>query len=518
MTLLELYRLLDQEELLEQTQHLPSKLGNVCVSGCDCDSRHAANGHIFVCKGAAFKDAYLADALAAGCVAYMCSSSLADHLDSTFPRAPQFVVSDLRRAMALVSAESWGHPDRSIQTLGITGTKGKSTVACMVQAILDSGYAQAQTALIGSIETFDGIERAESVNTTPEAPDLWRHIRNAADSGLNSLVMEVSSQALKYDRVLGLSLDSACFLNIGKDHISPVEHPDFEDYFASKLKIFEHARTAVINLDSDELERITQAASQCERCLYFSATTPQTVCGERTLHADIWADDVRSSLGSVSFIAHTPAWTERIHINMPGLFNVDNALAAIALSLCAGATKQQICDGLAKVRVPGRMELITTSNPKLVAIVDYAHNKLSYQKFFLSISKEFAGRAIVAVLGAPGGKAYERRQELPQEASRWANYLIYTEEDPAHESVADICAQLAAATPQDQAFEIVVERPKAIERAVDVALTYPQGAVVCLLAKGEETRQHVGDRFVPCETDASIFKRAIAKHESGEQS
>ena len=196
---------------------------------------------------------------------------------------------------------------------------------------------------------------------------------------------------------------------------------------------------------------------------------------------------------------------------MPGLFNVDNACAAIAMCEVLGVGREQVVAGLSHVRVPGRMELLLTEDPKVTAIVDYAHNKLSYQRFFASIVKEFAGRKVIAVFGAPGGKAYERRQELPQEASKWADYLIYTEEDPAHDSVADICRQMSDATPAGQAHEVILDRPAAIERAVELAFASERGAVVCLLAKGDETRQHEGDRFVPCETDGEIFRRAVER-------
>ena len=190
---------------------------------------------------------------------------------------------------------------------------------------------------------------------------------------------------------------------------------------------------------------------------------------------------------------------------------MDNALAAIAMSELLGLDDEQIAWGLAHVRVPGRMELLETSDPKVCALVDYAHNKLSYQRFFASVSKEFAGKKIIALFGCPGGKAYERRRELPQEASKWSDYLIYTEEDPAHDSVADICAEMAANTPEGQPHEVICDRPEAIARSVELAFSYPEGAVVCLLAKGDETRQHEGDLFVPCEPDGVIFEREVAR-------
>jgi UDP-N-acetylmuramoyl-L-alanyl-D-glutamate--2,6-diaminopimelate ligase len=128
------------------------------------------------------------------------------------------------------------------------------------------------------------------------------------------------------------------------------------------------------------------------------------------------------------------------------------------------------------------------------------------------VSKEFAGRKIIALFGAPGDKAVERRYELPQEASRWSDLIIYTEEDPAHERTEDICAELAANTPEGQAYEVICDRPAAIARATEAAFAAKEGAVVCLLAKGDETRQHEGDRFVPCETDGAIFTREVARH------
>lgn len=202
-----------------------------------------------------------------------------------------------------------------------------------------------------------------------------------------------------------------------------------------------------------------------------------------------------------------------MHLGMPGLFNVDNALCAIAVAQLLGISRNQIRAGLACCRVPGRMELLDSPDSHHVAaIVDYAHNKLSYQRFFASVSKEFPGRRIIAVFGAPGGKAQERRQELPLEASKWADVLIYTEEDPAHERVEDINAALLAATPATQHAESIPSRPDAIARAVELAYAEKTPALLCLLAKGDETRQHVGDEFVPCETDETLFLRAMHAH------
>ncbi len=505
-TLQSLVELLRGEGLLSRVERLDAA-DATSVSGVDCDSRVAAPGHIFVCKGAAFKPAYLASAVDKGAVAYLCDETLAPALAAACPNVPALVATDLRRAMAVASAVAWGRPDQHIGVLGITGTKGKSTVAYMLRHILDGDESGSGCGIMGSIDTYDGIEGFESVNTTPEAPDLWRHLANTRAASLPYMVMEVSSQALKYDRVVNLDIDVACFLNIGRDHISPVEHPSFEDYFESKLRIFDQARVAVVSLDMDHASEVLARAARCERVVTFSVADD---AAQRS--ADVWASDIRSEGGSIAFTVYSARGEREMRVSMPGLFNVDNALAAIAMCEAIGVADERIVAGLAHVRVPGRMELLQTADPRVCALVDYAHNKLSYQRFFSSVSKEFAGRKVIALFGAPGDKAQERRRELPEEASRWADLIIYTEEDPAHERVEDICAELAANTPEGQAYEVICDRPAAIARAAEVAFAAPEGAVVCLLAKGDETRQHEGDRFVPCETDGSIWEREMTRH------
>lgn len=509
VTLASLAALLSEHGLLAGTRNLGDAADSMPVTGADCDSRIAQPGHLFVCKGAAFKPAYLAGALERGAVAYLCAEELADELETTAPGVPALITRDVRRAMALVSAAAWGHPDRDLIVIGITGTKGKSTVSYMLRAILDGDAPGSGTGVIGSINTYDGITEIESVNTTPESPDLWRLIATMRAAGLHYLDMEVSSQALKYDRVVGLTFDIGCFLNIGRDHISPVEHPTFEDYFAAKLSMFDQTRTAVVNLDTDHVDEVLARAASCERIVTFSASG--------RMEAAVWASDIATSLGRVQFCAHTPTWEASVQLAMPGLFNVDNALAAIAIAELAGMDRERIVDALARAQVPGRMELLVPaaedgSEPRVVGLVDYAHNKLSYQGLFSSLAKEFPGWRIIAVLGAPGGKAQERRYELPQEAARWADRLIFTEEDPAHEDPAAICAEMAAATPAGTPYEIICDREAAIRRAVELACSSDERALVALLGKGDEALQHVGSSFVPYRTDGAIFWDALASH------
>lgn len=502
------------------------------VQGMTVDSREVRPRNLFVCKGAAFRPAFLASAVEAGAAAYLCSDDpeLLAELTAAAPTCPRLVVSDVRRAMALVAPAIYDHPERALTVCGITGTKGKSTVAYMLRSILlASGDVPS---ILGSIETDDGVESYESHNTTPEAPELWRHLRNTVDAGRTRMVMEVSSQGLKYDRVLGLPFDIACFLNIGRDHISSVEHPTFEDYFASKLRIFEHAETAVVNLATEHVDAVLAAASHAQRLVTVRAchengtgndakntseaagATSSTTTG--AVIPTFEAKDIRSTAAGLAFdvlerdASGALVASTSIALGMAGLFNVDNALAAIACARFMGVDYAAIAAGLAHVRVPGRMELVPSPDGKVLAIVDYAHNELSFETLFSSVKREYPGRRIIALFGAPGGKAQERREALPRVASKYADLIIYTEEDPAHERVEDICAELAANTPAGVAHKVICDREQAVSAAIETGREAPEGAIVLLLAKGDETRQHRGDDYPEVESDLSIARRLLS--------
>lgn len=496
--------------------------GAACVDGMAIDSREVAPRNLFVCKGAGFRPAFLESAVAAGAAAYLCEGvgeglSIPSELVAAAAVTPALVVSDVRRAMALVAPVIYRHPEDQLHVVGITGTKGKSTVAYMLRSILVA--AGQEPSILGSIETDDGKVRYESHNTTPEAPDLWRHLRNTVDAGRRTMVMEVSSQGLKYDRVLGLPFEIGCFLNIGRDHISGVEHPDFEDYFASKLRIFNQCEVAVVNLASDHVDRVLQAAKSAP-CV---ATFAVEHAGEGSHGGKVWPVEplftafgvTQLPTGGLAFTVRERAaegeiaCEEHIELGMPGLFNVDNALAAISMARLLGVGYDAIRAGLAQIRVPGRMELVSSADGHVLAIVDYAHNELSFETLFKSVKAEYPDRRVVAVFGAPGGKAQERREALPRVAGAYADHLVYTEEDPAHDRVEDICAELVKNTPAGVSHEVILDREQAVTTVLERALEAPEPSVVLLLAKGDETRQHRGDEYPEVKSDLAIAREIL---------
>ena len=498
-SLTELAQTLDAAGILASAPHAEK---NPAITGAFHDSRLVTPGNLFICKGATFKPAFLAGALERGAVAYLCDESRADELAAVAPDVPALVATDLRRAMALVSAEAFGRPDRALPLVGITGTKGKTTTAYMLRSILDAAHGEHGCGMIGTVETYDGIEDGPSTNTTPEAPDLWRHLANARDARLGALVMEVSSQALKYDRTYGVDLSVGCFLNIGLDHISAVEHADFEDYFTSKLKIFSQCRTAVVNLDSDHADRILAAAAQARRTLTFGVGRPE---------ADAWADGLESSEEGMGFSLHLDGWERRVTLPFPGDFSVSNALAAALCAHVLGASADDIARGLEATRVPGRMEFYRSKDRQLTAVVDYAHNRMAFESLLSAVAGTFTGARVIAVFGAVGGKALERRHDLPEVAARYASHIVLTSDDPWTEDPLDICHEMERSLPDGFPHEIVVDREQAAARAFELAEGHK--SVVLFLAKGHEAYQHTREGFVPCVSDCELARRGVAAYD-----
>ena len=223
-------------QLLQNLQllkgHNIEAAGNPKITSLTYDSRKVTNGSLFICKGAAFQAKYLDEAIEKGAAAYV-----SEQRYPTKTNIPYLLVSDIRRAMPPLAEQFYNAPWRELTIVGIGGTKGKSTSTYYLKAIIDD-YMQAsgqkESAVLSSIDTYDGVVREESHITTPEAVELQQHFRHAADSGISFLEMEVSSQALKYNRVDHMRFDVGVFLNIAEDHISQAEHSDFEDYFTSK--------------------------------------------------------------------------------------------------------------------------------------------------------------------------------------------------------------------------------------------------------------------------------------------
>lgn len=490
-------KLLADKELLVETNAEEETLEKL-VRYVSYNSRDVKFGTVFICKGVNFSSEYLKSAVKEGAFVYISEKKY--DIDEAENAVPYVIVKDIRKAMAYVANQYYDNVWEKLEMIGITGTKGKSTTTYFMKAILDDYLKEMKkpkSAVLSGIDNYDGVSGEESHLTTPETLELHRHFNNAVKSDIQYLSMEVSSQALKYHRTLGVNYSVGCFLNIGEDHISDAEHLDFEDYFLSKLKIFEQCDTACINMDSEHFDRIKEAAERCKKVITFGLDEK----------ADICAYNVSASGKSIVFNVRSDSFDKEFKINMPGIFNVSNALAAIAISYALNIPLSNIYAGLKKAQVSGRMEVYTSQSKDLYVIVDYAHNKMSFESLFASMKREFPNKKISIVFGCPGKKALTRRKELGDLAGRYSDHVFITEEDAGEEPLLKICEEIAAHVEKHQcACSIITDRKEAIRQAISDA---DRDTVVLVTGKGRETRQKRGINYIDTPSDVEYVQEFL---------
>ena len=459
------------------------------------DTRALGEDALFICKGAHFKEEYLRDALSRGAIAYVAEKK--HNAD-----APCILVSDIRYSLVVLGQLFYNHVTDKLTSIGITGTKGKSTTAYYVRYILNDwlcAQGRPECAILSSIDNYDGKSTEESHITTPEVLELYRHFENACESGISHLVMEASSQALKYGRVRGITFDVGAFLNIGSDHISPIEHPDFEDYFASKLKIFDSCRFGCVNTDAKYADRVIEyAKGRCELITFGSHETDTVYCKRTEKRAD-----------GLYFTVVSPKYNGEFSITMPGLFNISNALAAMAICMALDVPEEYVRSGLRKARAAGRMQIYESRDKNVAVIVDYAHNRMSFDALYRSTKIEYPGRTMISVFGCPGSHALQRRKDLGELSGQNCDFVYITEEDSGEEPFAQIAAGIEkhVACPH----LVLEDRAECIRRAI---LNDTGARVVLLTGKGEETTMKRGSVFVPYPSDVELTLTYLAEYDA----
>lgn len=462
------------------------------------NTKQIVDGSLLFCKGR-FKPEYLDGADAHGMSAYVASEDF-----SQYTNAPGLIVTNASQAMSLLSAAFYDFPQDQLTVIGITGTKGKTTTAYLTQAMLARSSGN-RAALFSSVDNcLDGVTYDESDLTTPESLDAFRMMREAVDNGMQYLVMEVSSQAYKVNRVYGLQFDVAGFLNISPDHISPIEHPTFEDYLYCKRQIVGNTNALVLGLACDHRNLIEQDAQLDD--------VPVSTFALGDDDADITAVPANDQ-----HTAFTMSYEGQVlgtcRLALDGDFNYANAAAAVGLVQDAGVTvTQDLLDAMSTVRIAGRMEEFRKDN--MLAIVDYAHNYASTTALIDFIDQRLGDQdpRITLVTGSAGNKAVDRRREIVEAAQSRINQLFLTYEDTDTEPVEQICEQMYGyVTNPDLDARIILNRTEAIETAVREAQADADHThVILVIGKGNERWMKAQGKHVPYEGDDHIIERLFA--------
>ena len=448
------------------------------VKGIACDSRKVKPGFVFVAIRGFEADGhdFVGDAIANGAIALVLDMG-ADlkKVKITNKDITVIIAEDTRKALALMSCNYYGNPSSKFKLIGVTGTKGKTTTTYMIKSILEKeGH---KVGLIGTIANYIGEDcLGESSRTTPESLELQQLFYKMAKEKVEYVVMEVSSQSLKLNRVLGTYFDYAIFTNLYEDHISSKEHPNMQDYFESKLKLFLMAKKGYVNADDFKCNKIKNAATNCDIKTYSIDN-----------NSDMIAKDITITNVSVDFKTKLDGRNERIKVNIPGRYSVYNALAAISITKDLGVKTESIKEALESIIVPGRNELVPNKK-ELAIMIDYAHTAESLENI-LKATKAYTQGRVICVFGCGGDRDKTKRPRMGEVAGRVADYTIITTDNPRTEKPEDIIAQIEEGTSKTKGkYEVIVDRKQAIKKAIEKMNTKD---ILILAGKGHETYQEI---------------------------
>ena len=443
------------------------------VSELVFDSRKACKDAVFVCISGAVVDGHdFIDQVIQKEVA-----AVVVEKEVTVPDSVTVIkVEDTRLALACMSASYFGNPAEQLKTIGITGTKGKTTTSYMVKSILEkTGF---RTGLIGTIETIIGDKHIPAVNTTPESYVVQKTFREMVDAGIECVVMEVSSQGLKLHRVGGFVFDYGIFTNLEPDHIGPNEHKDFDEYLHCKGMLFKQCKTGIVNIDDEHTERVLEGHTCQVESFGFSEK------------ADLRAENVelihRPGFLGVSYnmsgLLNMP-----VEIDVPGKFSVYNSLAAISICRHFGVKEDAIQSALEGIRVKGRVELLPVSK-RFTLMIDYAHNAMSLESLLTTL-KAYHPKRLVCLFGCGGNRSKLRRYEMGEVSSKLADLTVITSDNPRDEEPQAIMDDILTGVKKaDGKYVMIADRKEAIRYCMVHA---QEGDVIVLAGKGHEDYQEI---------------------------
>ena len=440
------------------------------------DSRKIAPETMFVCMVGAVTDGhkYIPDAVEKG------ASVIVLEKEEEAAQIPENItvlkVESARLALALMSAALFDHPARKLVTIGLTGTKGKTTTTYMIKKVLE--MAGKKVGLIGTIGAMVGEEHLPSKNTTPESYELHRMFAAMVEAGCEYVVMEVSSQGLKLDRTAGILFDYGIFTNLSPDHIGPAEHASFEEYMECKSLLFRQCKIGVVNADDEHVEGILKGHT-CE---------VKTFSAEK--EADLMASDIGfinedGKLGMHFNVTGCMDCQAKVHI--PGRFSVYNSMVTMLVCHLAGISDEAILEGLSKVQVKGRVEMLPVSKDYTL-IIDYAHNEVSTRSVLTTLM-EYHPKRLICVYGGGGNRSKLRRYDMGEVTGEMADLCVLTCDNPRDEEIRDINNDIKVGLARSNGKYIEIDdRKEAIAYCMKNA---KPGDMIVLLGKGHEDYQEI---------------------------
>ncbi len=468
---------------------LTGKFENVNINNIIYDSRKAAPDLLFVCiKG--FKSdghTYAKEVYDKGVRVFAASEVLDLPEDALIIH-----VEDTRKFLALASANYFGHPAKKLNTVAITGTKGKTSISFMLKSIYEG--AGHKVGVVGSTGIYIGDRFYDSANSTPESYLLHKYYREMLDNGCDTAIIEATSQGFKLDRTYGLKFNTAIFSNLSPDHIGENEHKDFEEYLNCKKMIFDQSEKAIINADSDDFDKIIEGAA----CPLI------TISGNKT--ADFIFDSPLFSISDEGlktvFDCKENDLINKIAINTPGYFSLYNATLAIAAARLDGVSYDCIKEGLGKTFVKGRMEIVNT-NTDYTVIIDFAHNEFSCKTLFETI-KLYRPSHIISVFGCGGNRSKLRRYAMGEVIGANSDLSIITSDNSRFEKVEDIIDDILIGMHKtDGKYVILPKRRDAIKEALRIA---SKGDIVLLIGKGHEMYEEIEGVQYPFDEREVVFE------------
>lgn len=496
--------LLREHHLLDHV----SNLTDFTATAVSYDSRKVKPGTLFFCKGN-FRPNYLTMAREKGAIAYVAEQEYPEGQD-----LPAIIVKNEQKTMALLGAAFYGFPQNDLFIIAITGTKGKTTTAYFADHIL----AHATDHHVALFSTLDRVlgnrpqDKFKSDLTTPESLDLFHDMRAAVNNGMTHLVMEVSSQAYKKDRVYGLKYNVGIFLNITPDHIGRNEHPTFADYLHCKEQLLVNADTCIINAATHHLADVYYAAkttTQPENIYLFARhgaaiTLPDNQQLDFEYRNDL--EDLHESEFEVTALSDRAKKLQLDHrytTSVPGDYNEGNAVAAIIAAGLAGASAHDGAVTLNHVHIRGRMEMITTKQHGTI-YVDYAHNYASTKRLLAFLKRQTHAGKVTVVLGSAGDKGISRRPGLGKALTEeHPERIILTTDDPGFEDPLKIAKEIDSYIDHDQVGKVqfIMDRETAIKKAIDGS---QNDDIVVLAGKGEDPYQKIKGVDTPYASDSKI--------------